>query len=104
MSEYIDIKTDRKSLNIEGEWGQGGERLLSSSVSEYRYKRDRTEWESGIVSLASEYRDIKTDRKGEWGKGGDRLLSTSVSEYRDIREKEQDGRVGLSPSHLNTEI
>ncbi len=56
-----------------------------------------------IVSLASEYRDIKTDRKslnieGEWRQGEDRLLSTSVSEYRDIREIEKGGRVGLSPS------
>ncbi len=40
VSEYRDIKTDRKSLNIEGEWGQGGDRLLSTSVSEYRDIRD----------------------------------------------------------------
>ncbi len=32
------------------------------------------------------------------------MLSPSVSEYRDIREIEQGGRVGLSPSHLNTDI
>jgi hypothetical protein len=38
--EYRDIKTDRKSLNIEGEWGQGGDRLLSTSVSEYRDIRE----------------------------------------------------------------
>jgi hypothetical protein len=65
--------------------------------------RDRKGWESRIVSLASEYRDIKTDRKslnieGELGQGGDRLLSTSVSENRNIREIEKGGRVGLSPT------
>ncbi len=32
VSEYRDTKTDRKSLNIEREWGQGGDGLLHMST------------------------------------------------------------------------
>jgi hypothetical protein len=64
VSEYRDRKTDRKSLNIEGEWGQGGDRLLSPSVSEYRDIREIEKGRRvGLSPSVSEYIDIKTDRK-----------------------------------------
>ncbi len=64
MNTWILIKTDRKNLNIEGEWGQGGDRLLSTSVSEYRDIREIEKGERvGLSPSVSEYIDIKTDRK-----------------------------------------